>query len=249
MLKKTVLSTLFLVNSLYSGSINIAVAANVSYASDALIKEFKKKYPQTKVKVILGSSGKLIAQIKNGAPYHLFLSANMAYPQALYDGKIAITKPIIYADGTLAFLTTKSVDLTLGMKLLERDEIKRIAIANPKTAPYGKASLEAFKKSGVYEDIKSKLVFAESASSVVTYAVRAADIGVVPKSTLYSLPMKEYKKNSNWVEVDSSLYTPIHQGMVILKKGEDSDDVRNFYEFILSPRGRKIFREFGYITP
>jgi len=235
--------------SLFGGTINIALAANVSYASDELIKEFNKEFPQTKVRVTLGSSGKLTAQIKHGAPYHLFMSANMNYPQALYDEKIAITKPLIYADGTLAFLTTKSVDLGLGMELLKADAIKRVAIANPKTAPYGKASLEALISSGVYEEIKGKLVFAESASSVVSYAVSAADIGVVPKSTLYSTKMKKYKKNVNWIEVDSSLYTPIHQGIVILKKGENRVDVMNFYKFILSEKARKIFREFGYITP
>lgn len=238
-----------LISSLHAESINIAVAANVSFASDALIKEFNKEYPQTKVRVTLGSSGKLTAQIKYGAPYHLFMSANMSYPQALYDAKIATTKPSVYADGTLAFLTTKKVDLSLGMGLLKSIKIKRIAIANPKTAPYGKASLEAFKSSGVYEEIKSKLVFAESASSVVTYAISATDIGLVPKSTLYSPKMKKYKKNIHWVEVDSSLYTPIHQGIVILQKGDKREDVMNFYKFILSQKARKIFREYGYITP
>ena len=135
------------------------------------------------------------------------------------------------------------------MKVLKTAKIKRIAIANPKTAPYGKASLQALRKSGVYEELKSKLVFAESASSVVMYAVSAADIGIVPKSTLYTPKMKMYKKNINWVAVDSSLYTPIHQGIVILKKGQNREDVMNFYKFILSEKGQKIFKDFGYSRP
>ena len=249
MIQKTVLFLSLFISTLYAQSINIAVAANVSYASDELIKKFNKEYPNTRVRVTLGSSGKLTAHIKHGAPYHLFMSANMSYPQALYDAKIATTKPVIYADGTLAFLTTKRVDLHLGMELLKTSQIKRIAIPNPKTAPYGKVSLQAFISSGVYEEIKSKLVFAESASSVVTYAIRATDIGIVPASTLYSAKMKKYKQNVNWIELDSSLYTPIHQSIVILKKGEKREDVMNFYKFILSPKGRKIFRKYGYITP
>ncbi len=237
-----------MINSLFAGSINIAVAANVSYASDKLVKEFNKVYPDTKVRVILGSSGKLTAQIKHGAPYQIFMSADMNYPERLYREKIAINKPMIYANGLLAFLSTKRRDFSLGMQLLEKDSIKKIAIANPKTAPYGKASIEAFKASGVYKKIKDKLVFAQSASAVVSYAISAADIGIVPKSTLFSDKMQNYKKGLNWVEVDRTLYAPIHQGIVILEKGKDNQEVLNFYNFLLSNKAKKIFKEFGYIS-
>jgi molybdate transport system substrate-binding protein len=134
------------------------------------------------------------------------------------------------------------------MQLLEKDSIKKIAIANPKTAPYGKATLEAFKASGVYKKIKDKLVFAQSASAVVSYAISASDIGIVPKSTLFSDKMHNYKKGVNWVEVDRTLYAPIHQGVVILEKGKDNQDVLNFYNFLLSNKAKKIFKEFGYIS-
>ena len=90
----------------FAGAINIAVAANVSYAINDLKKEFNKIYPNTKVNVTLGSSGKLTAQIKHGAPYQLFMSANMKYPNTLYNDKIAITKPIVYAQGSLAILSS-----------------------------------------------------------------------------------------------------------------------------------------------
>jgi molybdate transport system substrate-binding protein len=235
-------------SSLYAGSVKIAVAANVSYASAELIKEFNKAYPETKVRVTFGSSGKLTAQIKHGAPYQLFMSADMKYPERLYREKIAINKPIIYANGLLAFLSVNNHDFTNGMQLLEKKSIKKIAIANPKTAPYGKATLEAFKASGVYTEIKDKLVYAQSASAVVSYAISAADIGIVPKSTLFSNKMKKYKKGLNWVEVDRTLYAPIHQGVVILRKGKNSKDVLNFYNFLLSEKAEKIFKEFGYIT-
>ncbi|MEE8589116.1 MAG: substrate-binding domain-containing protein, partial [Sulfurimonadaceae bacterium] len=95
-MKKVLLSLLFIGAALAAGEINIAVAANVSYAIDELKAEFAKSNPDTKVRVTLGGSGKLTAQIKNGAPYGLFMSANMKYPQALYDDKIAITKPVVY---------------------------------------------------------------------------------------------------------------------------------------------------------
>jgi molybdate transport system substrate-binding protein len=122
-------------SSLYAGDINIAVAANVSYAIDTLKKEFNKIYPNTKIRVTLGGSGKLTAQIKNGAPYDIFMSANMRYPNALYKDKIAITKPIIYAQGSLAYLSNKKQDFSQGINLILNKKIRKIAIANPKTAP------------------------------------------------------------------------------------------------------------------
>ena len=232
-----------------AGTIQIAVAANVSYAIDNLKKAFNETYPYTKVEVVLGSSGKLTAQIKHGAPYQLFMSANMKYPEALYKDKVAVSKPVIYAQGTLAYLSNKAQDFSKGMALLKDENIKKIAVANPKTAPYGKAAVEAMKNASVYEDVKNKFVFAESVSQTVSYTVIAADIGFIAKSSLYSPKMKRYKENINWKEVDPKLYTPIEQGMVILKKGESSSEVRAFYDFMLSVKAQKILTEFGYLLP
>jgi len=232
-----------------AGNIQIAVAANVSYAIEDLKKAFNKVYPDTKVQVVLGSSGKLTAQIKHGAPYQLFMSANMKYPKALYEDKIAVTKPLVYAQGTLAYLSSKPQDFSKGMLLTKEQNIRKIAVANPKTAPYGKATEEALKNASVYEKIKHKLVFAESASQTVSYAVTAADLGFIAKSSLYSSKMKQYIEGVNWVEVDPKLYTPIQQGIVILKKGEKNSEVKAFYDFILSPVAQKILRDFGYLLP
>jgi len=232
-----------------AGTIQIAVAANVSYAIDDLKKEFNKVHPDTKVQVVLGSSGKLTAQIKHGAPYQLFMSANMKYPEALYADKIAVTKPLVYAQGTLAYLSSKSQDFSKGISLVKDENIKKIAVANPKTAPYGKATIEAMKNATVYEDVKNKFVFAESISQTVSYTVTATDIGFIAKSSLYSPKMKQYKEDINWKEVDRKLYTPIKQGMVILKKGESNSEVRAFYDFMLSPKAQKILTEFGYLLP
>lgn len=232
-----------------AGDINIAVAANVSYAMDDLKKEFNRLYPDTKVKVTLGSSGKLTAQIKNGAPYQLFMSANMKYPNALYKDKTAITKPIIYAQGAIALLSNKTRDFSKEIQLLKDEKISKIAIANPKTAPYGTAAVEAMKSAGVYSDVKAKLVYAESISQTVSYAVTATDIGIIAKSSLYSDKMAKFKKGINWSEVDPKLYTPINQGIVILKEGQGNTEVEAFYNFILSKKAKNIFEDFGYIEP
>ena len=249
MIVRLVFMTFFIVSSLNAGSINVAVAANVSYAIDDLKKEFNKIYPDTNVRVILGGSGKLTAQIKHDAPYQLFMSANMMYPNALYKEKIAITKPIIYAQGSLAILSIKKIDFSNGIDIVKNSNINKIAIANPKTAPYGKATVEALKNAKVYDGIKKKFIYGESISQTVSYAVVAADIGFIAKSSLYSPKMKQFKKNINWVDVDSKLYTPINQGIVILKAGENNSEVKAFYDFIQSAKAKEIFKRFGYLVP
>ena len=250
MLKKVVVVVGLLASSIvYAGSINIAVAANVSYAIDNLIAKFNETNPETKVQVTLGSSGKLTAQIKNGAPYQIFMAANMKYPKALYTDKIAITKPVVYAQGSLAMLSIKKLDLSKGISIVEEDVVSKIAVANPKTAPYGTAAVESMKNAKIYTSIEKKLVYAESISQTVTYAITAADIGFIAKSSLYSPKMKSYKKGVNWVDVDAKLYTPIDQGIVILKNASKNAEAKAFYDFILSDSAKTIFNAYGYLVP
>ena len=129
--KKIFLVLLLLSSSVFAGQINVAVAANVSYAMDKLIIEFNKTNPNTKIQVTLGSSGKLVAQIKNGAPYNIFMAANMGFPQSLYDDQIAITKPVVYAQGALAMISSKELDFSKGIDIIKESSIEKIAIANP----------------------------------------------------------------------------------------------------------------------
>ncbi|WP_345984845.1 molybdate ABC transporter substrate-binding protein [Sulfurimonas sp. HSL-1656] len=246
-MKKTLLSLLFSLSA-FAGEINIAVAANVSYAIDELKAVFAKQYPDTKVQVTLGSSGKLTAQIKNGAPFGLFMAANMKFPASLYADGIATTKPLVYAQGALAYLSAKPMDFSKGIALVADKSVTKIAIANPKTAPYGAAAVEAMKKGGVYDAVKPKFVYAESISQTVTYALTAADIGFIAKSSLYSPKMAQYKENVNWTSVDPALYTPIKQGIVLLKHAGESAEYKAFYDFILSDEAKAILRNYGYLV-
>ena len=247
-MKKILFSLALALSVLAAGEINIAVAANVSYAIDELKAEFAKTNPDTEVQVTLGSSGKLTAQIKNGAPYGLFMSANMKYPQALYDDKIAITEAVVYAQGGLAYLSTKKQDFSQGIDLLKDDKIVKIAIANSKTAPYGKATIEALKNAKIYDAVKPKFVYGEAISQTVSYTVTAAEIGIIAKSSLYSSKMSQFKENVNWASVDPTLYAPIKQGIVLLKYGENNQEYRAFYDFVLSDKAKVIFKKYGYIN-
>lgn len=247
-MKKIILALMVLCSTVFAGQINVAVAANVSYAMDKLIIEFNKTNPNTKIQVTLGSSGKLVAQIKNGAPYNIFMAANMGFPQSLYDDQIAITKPVVYAQGALAMISSKELDFSKGIDIIKESSIEKIAIANPKTAPYGAATMEAIKNAGLEEVTKGKFVYAESASSTVNYATTAADIGFIPKSSLFDENLAQYKENKNWISVDTKLYKAIEQGIVIINNAKDNMEVKAFYDFILSAKAKKIFIDYGYIV-
>lgn len=248
MIKKFLLTIAILNSYLFAGEINIAVAANISYVIEKLKEEFNKTNPNTKVQVTIGSSGKLTAQIKNGAPFNIFMSADMNFPESLYEEKIAITKPIIYAQGAIALFSPKKLDLSKGINLIIEENITKIAIANPKTAPYGVATIEAIKNANLEEKVKNKLVFAESISQTVSYAKTATDVGFIAKASLYDEKMKEYKENIDWITIDSKLYTPINQGIVIIKNAKDNSEVKAFYDFILSSKAKEIFEKYGYIV-
>ena len=246
--KKIVLGLMILNSSIFAGEITVAAAANVGYAMDKLVKEFNKTNPDTKVLVTLGSSGKLVAQIENSAPYDIFMSADMKFPQSLYEKKLTETPPVIYAQGVLAMFSTKELDYSKGINLLKDSTISKIVIANPKTAPYGAAAIEAIKNAKI-DGIESKYVYAESISQAVTYATTATDVGFIAKSSLYEGNMTQYKENKNWITVDPKLYAPIDQGVVILDNTnslEKKTEVKAFYNFILSDRAKKIFTDYGY---
>ena len=247
-MKRLFLFFVLIYTNVFAGQINVALAANVSYAIDELIAQFNQSEPNIKVNVTLGSSGKLTAQIKNGAPYDIFMAANMKFPQALYDEKIAITKPVIYAQGALAMLSSKELDFSKGINLIEDEIISKIAVANPKTAPYGTAAIEAIKNANLLEKVENKFVYGESISQTVIYSTGIADIGFVAKSSLYDKKLSSFIENKNWISVDSKLYTPIKQGIIITKNAKENIDAKAFYDFILSKKAKEIFNNYGYIV-
>jgi len=244
---KLFLASVVLSASLLAGEISVAVAANLSDVIEVFKAEFAKIHPQTKVNTVLGASGKFTAQIKSGAPFDVFISADMQFPEALYADKIAVQKPMVYASGALAMMSTRGHDLSKGIAIVGDKAVDKIALANPKTAPYGAATIEAFKNAGVYEKVESKLVYGESISHTVSFAITAADIGFVNASAFYGEKMKQYKEGKEWVRVDSKLYTPIAQGIVLLKKAENNAEAKAFYDFILSANAKQIFKAYGYL--
>lgn len=230
----------------YAGNLNIAAAANTTYAFDEIKAEFKKLHPDVNINVSLGASGGLSTQIRNGAPFDIFMAADMKFADDIYKDGLAIAPAVVYAKGKLAMLSVRGVDVSKGLEVLKDPKIKTISIGNPKTAPYGTASVEAFKKAEVYDAIKSKLVEAKSIGDALSQTLSAADVGFVAASAMYSPKMAKYKEGKHFVLVDETLYDPIAQGIVILKHAENNPEAKAFYDFILDKQGKAIFKKYGY---
>ena len=234
---------LLVVSILMGKEVLIAAAANTSYVLPALIAQFKKDHPKAQLKPVLASSGKLTAQIRFGAPYQLFISANLKYPQQLYREGLGVEPPKIYAYGLLAVVTRGNLPPTLSA--LPR--ARWVVIANPRLAPYGARAVEALKKSGYYSQLKPKLIYAENVAGVLNYLVTGnGDSGITAKSLLYS-PKLRGVSNLHWAQLPTRYYSPIPQGVLLLKGA--SKTARQFYNFLFTPTARKILERFGYLPP
>ena len=237
----------FLIFSSYTSQeppIRVAVAANAQFAMKELEKQYEKETGE-QIELIMGSSGKLTAQIREGAPYDIFLSADMEYPETLHKEGLTLSTPKIYGYGTLVLWTMKDLDLS-SPNVLTSPEIKTIAIANPKVAPYGEAAVDVLNFYKIYEKTKNKLVYGESISQVTQYLIsQSADIGFTAKSVILS---PEMKGKGKWIEVDKKAYKPIAQGAVLLQSSAKRNKAgsEKFYKYIYSEKAKKIFGRYGY---
>lgn len=227
----------------YGETIKIAAAANVQYPLRELITLFRIKYPEVRIVTVISSSGKLTAQIERGAPYHIFMSADMKYPEYLYKKGLTASKPQVYAKGILVLWSMKDIPLKQkGIKVLLEDFIKKVSIPNPNTAPYGREAIKALKHYNIYKKIKRKLVYGESVSQSTQYIYKKlVDVGFTSKSVVI------YMKNKGvWIPIDKKAYSPIKQGVVLLKNAKNNPYAVKFIEFLFSKEGRKVLKKYGY---
>ncbi len=228
-----------------SDKLTIAAAANTQFVMEALVESFTKS-SGIECETIIGSSGKLTAQIKGGAPFNIFISADMKYPALLFEDNYTLEAPKIYAHGQLV-LWTMIEGIQPSLDLLSAEDIGHIALANPKTAPYGLAAMEVLNHYGLSESLVSKLVYGESISQTNQFINSgAAEIGFTAKSVVLSPQMLG---KGHWVEIARDAYTPIAQGVVILKQDEDQlEQAQKFYDFLFSDKGKEILDKFGYLV-
>jgi molybdate transport system substrate-binding protein len=179
----------------------------------------------------------------------VFVSADTEFPEALYKEGFAATQPKIYAYGVLVMWTTKDLDVSKGLPLLTDARIQKIAIANPKAAPYGRAAVEALESAKLKTAVESKLVYGESISQATQFVDSgAADIGFVAKSLVIA---PELAGKGRWVEVPKNSYQPIAQAVVVLKHGAEtqSESAKKFVDFLFTTKAHAIFEKYGYLLP
>ena len=230
--------------------LTVAAASDLNFAFKDLVAEYEKATRQH-VKLSLGSSGNFFSQIQNGAPFDLYFSADIAFPQKLEEAGLAVPGSIYrYAVGRIVVWVPKSSQLDvekLGMGVLLDPSIKRIAIANPKHAPYGRAAVAAMEHFKVYDHVKEKLVLGENISQAAQFVESgASDVGVVALSLALAPAMKAMGKYS---DIPSDAHPPLEQGAVILKASKNQDAAKLFLEFVKGARGQEIMRRYGFTLP
>jgi molybdate transport system substrate-binding protein len=237
-----------LTSTVQAETLTVAVSANVKFVFDELKTAFKKTSGH-EANGVFASSGKLFAQIKSGAPYDVFLSADMEFPGSLYQEGYALSAPTLYARGVLVLWSSHIIDFKQGIGILNNPVIKKIAMPNPKLAPYGLEAMHALEYFKLRAAIEPKLVFGESIAQVNQYIdTQVVDIGFTAKSVVLSPQMQG---RGVWMEVPRNSYQAIDQGIVMLKHGSEKNAVvaKQFVSFMASARAREILEKFGYILP
>jgi len=225
-------------------ALTIAVASNMQFAMEEIVTAFERN-TNLSCATVVSSSGKLTAQISEGAPYDVFVSADMKYPEVLFRTGLTKQQPAVYAYGKLVMWSAIE-GLQPSINQLLSPEVKHVALPNPKIAPYGIAAMEVLKHHNILESIQKKLVYGENISQTNQFIIsKSAEIGFTAKSVVLSHQMNE---KGSWVELDQNLYTPLAQGVVVL----DNERCRlsnQFFDFLFSPEAREILQKFGYEVP
>ncbi|WP_230405301.1 molybdate ABC transporter substrate-binding protein [Undibacterium rugosum] len=248
LMRSSLCCALFFSVAVQAETLSVAVAANVQFVFDDLKAAFKQDTGH-ELQASFNSSGKFVAQISNGAPFDVFLSADMEFPEKLHKDGYAMQAPKVYAYGALVLWTMKDLDLQQWQAALQQARVSKIAMANPKTAPYGREAMRVLSAYQLEQSLQPRLVFAESIAQTNQYIHSGvADLGFTAKSVVLSPEMKGQGK---WLELPRDVYQPIAQGAVILKHGKEQHAAvsQQFYDFIYSAKARAIFARYGYILP
>ena len=241
----SILLWLFAVVPLHAEVINVAAASDLNFAVKEIIQDFEHTTGH-EVRLTLGSSGNFYAQIVNGAPFDVFLSADVNYPRRLEkDGRALAGSTFVYGLGRIALWVPAHSRVNIekdGIKALVDPSVKKIAIANPEHAPYGLAAVAAMKTANVYDGVKTKLVMGENISQAAQFVQSgAADIGIIAVSIALSDPMRAAGRY--WV-IPETLYPRMEQGAVLLKRAGPA--AKAFQEWLHGTKALAVFKKYGF---
>ncbi|MDR2839394.1 MAG: molybdate ABC transporter substrate-binding protein [Azonexus sp.] len=230
--------------SAHAGEVQIAVAANFTAPAQQIAAEFERASGH-KARLAFGATGRFYAQIKNGAPFEVFLSADEATPARLVaEGEAVAASRFTYAIGALALWSARADGVDAGGDILKRGHFKHLAIANPKTAPYGAAAIETLNRLKLLDAVRPKLVQGENIAQTQQFVSTGnADLGFVALSQVFR--DGRLTSGSAWIAPDD-LHTPLRQDAVMLMKGKDNAAAAAFMAYLKTPRARAIIGAFGY---
>lgn len=234
-----------------TGKLTVAAAADLQFAMEDLARQFHAAHPEVNIQMVYGSSGNFFAQIRNQAPFDVFLSADLEYPRQLQQQGLTVPGSVFtYAVGRLALWVPAQSPLdvaVLHMKALLDPAVKRVAIANPQHAPYGRAAEAALRSSGVYDSVAPKLVLAENIAQTLQFAQSgAADVGIVALSLALAPAVRS---QGRYWEVPLDASPRLWQGGAILKRTTNPAAAQEFRAYLTGAEGRKILQQYGFTLP
>ncbi|MDT8317370.1 MAG: molybdate ABC transporter substrate-binding protein [bacterium] len=223
--------------------LSVAAASNLTYVMPAIIKKFEGRHKDIKVRLSLASTGNIYSQIKNGAPFDIFLSADRERPDLLFDAGMTRGEPFTYASGGLVLWSDKEISFVEGLFVLSSPMIKKISIANPRHAPYGAAAKNALETAGLWEVLRPKFIYGENVGQAAQFVKSGSvQIGFIAESMLKSPAMQG---GSSYI-LPAGSYDAITQRGVIIKRDKSLAPAMLFRDFLLSDEAKAIFKEFGY---
>lgn len=234
-----------------SRHVAVAAASDLRFALDELVAAWRSSEPDTEVEPVYGSSGNLLAQITQGAPFDVFFSADADYPRRLEQAGLAEKASTrLYAIGQIVVWVPADSDLdveTRGIEALTDPSVERVAIANPEHAPYGRAAVAALTSAGLYAEVEPKLVLGENVSQAAQFVESGnADAGIIALSLALAPPLVEEGRHAP-VPIDA--YPRLEQGVVVLDAAADPAAARAFVDFVLGPDGRAVLDRYGFLEP
>ncbi len=221
----------------------VAAAANLSFALREIAPAFEREH-KVKVTLTLGSTAQLAQQILHGAPYDVFLAADAASVEDLRaKGAVLPDSVVAYASGQIVLASMRGRPALSALRDLSRNEVKRISIANPVHAPYGKAAQEALEKAGLWIAIQSKLVYGENVGQALQFLQTGnVDVAIIPLSLARAV-------EASHMPIDQALYRPIIQLAGVSARSKSPDLARAFIRFVAGPEGRPVMKRLGYLLP
>jgi molybdate transport system substrate-binding protein len=230
-----------------AGKIVIAAAADLKFAMEELVADFRSSNKTDEIETVYGSSGKFYTQIREGAPYDLYFSADISYPRRLAGESLAASPVETYAFGRIVLWSSTRDASKLTLEDLSDSAITRIAIANPRHAPYGKRAEEALRAAGQWDAVEPKLVYGENIAQTAQFVETGnADVGIIALSLALS-PL--LAGQGPYGLIPESLHEPLEQGYIVTHRAADNPLAWHFAEYVRSRPARAIFERYGFTLP